>query len=142
MHECLAGDLHVRAMILGRMTDRLAAEDELLTAAAIAPRCWRYWIQMANWRIERRDWRGAETAINEALAREPLCVEAWFDRGLIAEKRGDRVGARRWYRRALLLRARLAQRPGLNVLEEWLSWSKPFYERHIRGRLLNVGGER
>jgi hypothetical protein len=103
---------------------------------------WWVWTAIARTRMERRDWRGAQAAINEALAREPMCLEAYVVRGLLAEKRGDRAGARRWYRRALLLRARLVQRPGLNDYERSLVGYSSNWERHVRGLLLNVGGER
>jgi predicted negative regulator of RcsB-dependent stress response len=91
--------------------------------------------------LSRRGERAAaRRAYRDALAREPFCLDARVRLGDLARAGGDRREAARSYRRALMLRARLIQRPGLNEYEKDLIGYPGEWERRVRGLLLDVGG--
>jgi len=93
-------------------------------------------------RLDRIERDAAGRFFREEIDREPFRLDAYVGLGDLARARGNFAEARRWYRRALLLRAILVQRPGLNDYERSLIRPDPGFEWLVRGRLLDLGGER
>jgi len=118
-----------------RLRDLAEARRVFLGAAEASPRWPWPWVWLAQTWMEERAWTKAEVALAEALRREPLFLYATIVRGEIEERRGASAAARRWYRRALLLKAHLQQRPGPNVYERALY---EFDDGVVKGRLMNL----
>ncbi|MEK7475814.1 MAG: hypothetical protein AAB152_09290 [Candidatus Coatesbacteria bacterium] len=93
-------------------------------------------------RLDRLDRDAAGRFFREELAREPFRLDAHVGLGDLARARGDFAEARSWYRKALLLRSCMVRRPGLNDYERALIQPGPAFERAVRRRLLDLGGER
>lgn len=94
------------------------------------------WLWLARAYMAEKDWPSALSALDQARRREPFFLEALSDLGRLEELRGNRAAARAHYRAALVLRARLAQRKGMNPYEAALC---RLDEEYVKGRLLDLG---
>lgn len=112
------------------------ARATFLRAAAGAPTRPYPWLWTARTYMDEKNWAGALEALAQARRREPFFLEALAEMGRVEEARGNRAAARSHYRAALVLRAKLSQRKGMNPYEAALC---RLDEEFIKGRLLDLG---